>query len=162
MAAYGNICYGRQFQQFVFKGLDLFVQGTRSLQHHDLILIEPYLLVQDKLHLPVNDEGADDEDNRSRKLENDQDASQAGISAAPANVAVQYLDRLEGSKIERRVEPCQDPDDKGGQYHDREQPPGSPRKDKRLGGQPVKIWQQQPGQHDSQDKGTKTEEQGFR
>ena len=51
-----------------------------SLDQYHLVLIEPCLSMEDELHLLIDNDRTDDEDNGSSELKNDQTASEAAFA----------------------------------------------------------------------------------
>src|SRR5882757_3481324 len=75
-----------------------------------LIPIEADFLISNIVQLAIDDEGADDEANRNKKLEDHQAAAEPAALEACGYLSFQYMDRLKGGKVEGGVAACETAD----------------------------------------------------
>src|SRR5882762_9942547 len=97
------------------------------------------------MHLLLDDERSNDEDDGNAKLEDDQQASD-GASGTQRGVAFQYIHRLEGRKIKGGIDTGDKSDQHRSQKEQGNEPPGFPGKCQRTGKKGIKGGQGSPRQ----------------
>jgi len=87
-----------------------------------LIPVKADFLISDIVQLVVDDEGADDEANRNKKLKDHQAVTEPAALEACGHLSFQYLDRLKGGKVEGGVAACETADHQHQQDEEGQEP----------------------------------------
>ena len=87
-----------------------------------LIPVKADFLISNIVQLAIDDEGADDEANRNKKLKDHQAAAEPAAPEACGYLSFQYLNRLKGGKVEGGVAACQTADQQHQEDEDGQEP----------------------------------------
>jgi len=87
-----------------------------------LIPIEADFLISNIVQLAIDDEGADDEANRNKKLKDHQAATEPAALEACGHLSFQYMNRLKGGKVEGGVAACETADQQHQEDEDGQEP----------------------------------------
>ena len=104
----GDPCKGEQVLAKI--GRAILAERPGIVDDEYLIPIEADFLISDIVQLAIDDEGADDEADRNKKLKDHQAAAEPAAPEAGGHLSFQYLDGLKGGKIEGRVAACETAD----------------------------------------------------
>jgi len=86
------------------------------LDRENLFFIESYFCIQDKLHLAVDNHGANDQNNGGGKLKNNHATSQLRTLASTAYASLQDVHRFERRQVKGGINSSQQANDNGGNY----------------------------------------------
>src|SRR6185295_6153012 len=104
----GTIFYIGQLLQFIFKFFMQVAQRIRSLDHDHMIFVKTEFGVQDKIHLLVDDECADNQNDRSSELKDDHRAAHARAFASTAHTSFKYVYGFKRGEVEGRIDSSED------------------------------------------------------
>ena len=106
-----------------------------------LIPIEADFLISNIVQLAIDNEGADDEANRNKKLKDHQAAAEPAALEACGYLSFQYMNRLKGGKVEGGVAACETADQQHQEDEDGQEPAAEEHVGmKRFAGKLIEHW----------------------
>ena len=87
-----------------------------------LIPVKADFLISNIVQLAIDDEGADDEANRNKKLKDHQAVTEPAALEACGHLSFQYMNRLKGGKVEGGVAACETADQQHQEDEDGQEP----------------------------------------
>lgn len=97
-------------------------ERPRIMDDEYLIPIKADFLISDIVQLAVDDEGADDEANRNKKLKDHQAVTEPATLEARGYLPFQYMNRLKGGKVEGGITAGETPDQQHQEDEDGQEP----------------------------------------
>jgi len=140
----------------------LLAERPGIMDNEYLIPVKADFLISNILQLAIDDQGADDEANRNKKLKDHQAVTQPAALEACGHLSFQYLNRLKGGKVKGGVAACETADQQHQNDEDKQEPATEEYAGmERFAGKLIEHRQQQNSDAKGEDEGEEAEQAGL-